>query len=396
MVISVPASRSYKLSNTYGGITFHNDFILGVRKFRTGSETSRQVDRISRTSGQTFAYTRLNLTDGPNFQCTIQGFNLSGGTYRALQFWEPHAYIEDFYRRAPIAQVTSWDTEVPLAHILSEHMLAGDDWYFIIPTIPDVPIILDHSPYKNILPGFADRVNDVGHNIFVVDNLDRLLGWGNNWKWGIPRYLNQDPLINESVLPNPVSGALPREMDGDYLILATPGGEIYWYDISDWSADGFPVLAKAIFHKSFFAADAGSIQDLCIDRTRNQLWILTTNNDLQRYDLDPYDPTALISENRVRAIIPLSPPESIPPGAQGLFAFITLDMWGTQTKKAASVQFAAIQTTGDHDFYGKLRYLGEEKQIITKNTTDGFVSIEYINYLGAPAENPETIIARLV
>lgn len=395
-MVSVPATRTFRLANVYGGVTMHNGFPTLVLKYRDGTETKRRVDQMSDTSGAILPYTYLDLTDGIDFQSTIHGLHSVGGTFRALLLWEPHAFVDESYRRSPIAQMTVWDQAHPLANVVAEQLLAGDDWY-----IAPVTYVITESPYKNILPGFADRLSDGGHDVFVVDNLGRLMAWGDDWQWRIPRgFPKRDPLYNGSVLQNPVSGAIPREVDGDYLILATPQGAIYWFDISDWNTEDNPAKAKAIPYKSFFAADAKEIQDLCVDRINNRLWILTTNNELQRYDLEPFVAGATSSSNTVRAIIPVNPPYSLPHNESVTLTFQTLDMWGVRTTKSESVQFVAVQTSGDHAFYGKLWDdtipIPAEKQIVTKTSTSGYVQVEYINHLTEAGTKPETIIARVL
>lgn len=376
MTIFIPATKKHRLSGNYGGIAFYNGYPHLVSRYRDGAETSRPVYRWDESLFLAF---RLTDTDTAIYETTIEHLSLSSGTWRTVQLYVPPQIVSiapnrlvDIAYMGVYSLDGTYDTKLRMAYSQQRY------------TLP-----YDQTPYDTLLPGLADRLISGDHDTFWSTARNQIVAWRTGMQWvNLPR---TDPIwVGQfAVTTEPER---PLAFDGDYLLVTVKqSGVVTWYDVSAWDTVG-QTLVSMVPYKSVGLYDAQSgIQDITIDETNNRLWVLTTNKELQRYDLDAYV-GGIKQNNPCKAIMALNPPASMTHNSSRTLTFELVDMWGVQTSRSTSVEFICTATESNQ-FYGDL----DGSQRITKTSSTGLISVVYRNKnTDTPTSGNETIIARVI
>lgn len=383
-MIAVPATKTYSLSRLYGGVAFHNSYPYLVLRYRDGSATKRPVYRFDEAGsweGAPALY--LQDTDGVAYETEFATLSYVNGEWRGCFTIIPPAMIDSGgYRYITLARVGVWN---------ADGTPAVTTWGIGFSAIR-LSDGVEMSPYDSIIPSLADRLYSGDHDSFFCDARNRLIAWRAGMLWSLTPSRTDPVYVGQ--YRNLTSQFRPLDFDGpnrnEYLITVEPGGIIRWWDVTAW--DTVSQTVSLVPYKSFLAKDAASgIQDLCIDTTNDVLWVLTTSQELQRYDLTYYSSAEIPQDVPARAVRPLLPPTSVTQGSSASLSWQLLDMWGVATKRVHTVKVIAAATNEAGDFYGAV---GGERYLETESLPSGLVTVSYQSLSGITIDSgPESVYA---
>lgn len=381
-MIWAKADRIYSLGRIYGGIAFRAGYPYLVEKYRDGGTTERGVYKWNGTEPAAPAF-YLKQTDTGAWESVFESLSFTAGTWRGYQLIVPPLVVNTpTHRKTYISQMGIWDVDGSF----------GTQLYTAFSAL-DLATGIEMSPYDSITPGIADRHYMLDHDTFFADGRGRLMAWRAGMAWNAvprtdPAYVGQYTAIG--------AGVRPLEFDGpngtERLITVDAAGHVTWWDVTGWDTAG-GTMVSLVPHKVFGAFDAKSgIQDLVMDRDEDRMWILTTDGDLQRYDLQPFN-DEVPQDSDPRAIRCINPIGELGHGEVTNLTFHLLDMWGVMARNSVEVEILAAATDAGGAFYGTV----DGQRRVTKTSSNGLVNVLYRNKMTVPGDSgPETIMARVV